>query len=111
MEIIKRTHKDTTMVELTGILDTNTSPKAQDTIQGYIDSGCRELIINLGSTEYMSSSGLRVLLVAAKKIWALSGKFIICQPNKLVRDILDTSGFSLIIEVTDTEEEALKRIT
>jgi anti-sigma B factor antagonist len=107
MEIQKRHIDSTIIADIKGILDTGTSEMAQDVINGYLEEGHKKLVINLEQTEYMSSSGLRVLLSTAKKLWAMEGKFRICSPNKLVKDILDTSGFSVIMEVMGSEEEAL----
>lgn len=111
MEINRRTESQILIADISGILDTGNSPQAQETISGFLDEGHKNLIINLSKTEYMSSSGLRVLLATAKRLWANEGKFKICQPNKIVRDILDTSGFSVIMDVIDNEEEAINQIS
>jgi len=108
MEINIR-HADSVLIaEIKGILDTGTSEEAQNIISSYIEQGHKKFVINLEHTEYMSSSGLRVLLSTAKKLWAAEGTFRICAPNKLVKDILDTSGFSVIMDVVESEEVALK---
>jgi len=108
MEIKKRLTGQVLIADISGILDTATSPKAQEIINEYLDEGHNKLVINLLETEYMSSSGLRVLLATAKRLWAAEGKFKVCQPNKVIKDILDTSGFSVIMDVVDSEEEAIK---
>ena len=110
MEINKRHFDEIIIADITGILDTSTSMEAQTIIHNYLETGNNKLIINLANTEYMSSSGLRVLLATAKKLWAVDGKLKICQPNKVVKDILDTSGFSVIMDVVDTESEALEEM-
>lgn len=107
MKIEIRQKGSISLIDIIGILDTATSQEAQDQIQAHLDEGCKKLIINLSQTEYMSSSGLRVLLSTAKKLWAAEGKLRICEPNKVVKDILVTSGFSMIMEVVDGEELAL----
>ena len=96
------------IAEIHGILDTATSAQAQETINHYLKEGHNKVIINLSNTDYMSSSGLRVLLATAKRLWADNGTFKVCHPNKVIKDILDTSGFSVIMDVTETEEEALQ---
>ena len=105
---IKTSYKgDIILVRLIGRLDTGTSPAAESTINKELEQGRINLIINLAETEYLSSSGLRVLLVTAKKISAIKGKMKICEPNDVVREILDISGFSTILDVRESEEEAL----
>ena len=110
MDIIIRESGDIRVIDLKGRLDTGTSPAAESAINKIIDDGCQKLAINLSGTDYISSSGLRVLLATAKKISALKGKFKICQPNEVVREILDISGFSTILDVRGSEEEALSEL-
>ena len=110
MKIQRRQIGQAIIVDISGILDTGTSTEALEIILGYVDEGHKKMIINLAETEYMSSSGLRILLASAKKLWAIEGVLKICHPNKVVKDILDTSGFSVIMDVVDTEEQALSEM-
>lgn len=107
MKIENTVSGDVEVVKLIGIVDTSTAPQAETKIQEILDNDCKKMIINLGETEYMSSSGLRVLLSTAKKLWAVDGSLRICQPNKVVKDILDTSGFSVIMDVRESEDDAM----
>ena len=84
---------------------------AESAINKLLETDCHKLIINLAETEWLSSSGLRVLLVTAKKESAMGGKLILCQPNEVVREILDISGFSTILNVVETEVAALQELT
>jgi len=111
MKINRRTLDDIHIYDVVGILDSSTSPDAQDIIQQSLDQGCTRIILNLEQNEYMSSSGLRILLSTAKKLWSVQGKFSICQPNQVVKDILDTSGFSVILDVQDSESESVQKVT
>jgi len=106
MKIETKSTGDIKVVNIIGIMDTSTSPQAEENIKDILDKGCTKMVINLAETEYMSSSGLRVLLSTAKKLWANKGQFRICEPNKVVKDILDTSGFSVIMDVRDDEADA-----
>ena len=95
------------ILDFAGKLDTGTSPEAETAISKVLESGCNKLIINLKGIEYVSSSGLRVFLITVKKLAALNGQLKICQPSEVVSEILDISGFSTILDVRDSEEEAL----
>ena len=108
MEIITKKMADVCLFEIHGILDTATSGQAEKQIATMLEENYSKMVIDLSQTDYMSSSGLRVLLSTAKKLWAVNGKLKIAGPNKVVKDILDTSGFSVIMEVKDTAQEALK---
>jgi anti-sigma B factor antagonist len=90
-----------------GNLDTNTAPDAESEINGLIDGGAQKLLVNFEKLDYISSAGLRVLLATAKKLKASSGDLKICCLNQTVQEVFDISGFSTILSVTSSEEEAL----
>ncbi|HBB92824.1 MAG: anti-anti-sigma factor [Bacteroidetes bacterium GWF2_49_14] len=110
MDISVRDLEGIKAIDISGILDTNTSPAAETFIQNLLDQENNRLIINLKNTDYLSSSGLRVLLATAKKLWAIGGKLKIACPNKVVTEILDTSGFSMILDIRETEGQALSEM-
>ena len=110
MNINIRESGDIRIVDFAGRLETGTSPAAETAILKLLEDGHSRIVINLAETEYVSSSGLRVFLVAAKKLMAVSGKLKICQPNEVVKEILDISGFSTLLEVRSSEEAALAEL-
>lgn len=58
---------------------------------------------------FISSAGLRVLLMAAKQLKG-SGELRICSLNEVVQDVFDVSGFNMILTVRETEREALESL-
>ena len=110
LKITLKEINDVVIIGLNGTLDTNTSPEAEIEIFKSLEQGAKKMILNLESTRYVSSAGLRVFLGTAKKMMAGSGKVILCHPNDIVKDILNVSGFNTIIDVRSTEEEALHEI-
>jgi anti-sigma B factor antagonist len=110
MEINIRESGEIRLVDFIGRLDTGTSPAGESEINSLLEAGHRKIIINLAETEWVSSSGLRVFLVAAKKIAIINGKLKICEPNEVVKEILDISGFSTILDVRASEGEALSEL-
>jgi anti-sigma B factor antagonist len=98
---------DIVIVKLLGNLDTNTAPDAESEINKKLEEGVQKMVINLEQTNYVSSAGLRIFLATAKKITASGGVLKLCGANDVVQEILDISGFSTILDVKKTEEEAL----
>lgn len=96
------------VVDLIGKLDTITSPDAETKINELLNAGAQKMVINLERIDYLSSSGLRVFLGAAKKMMATGGKVALCNPNALVSEILQHSGFDTILEIKPTLKEALQ---
>lgn len=97
-----------TVVEMEGNLDTNTSVEAQDFINTLIDGGATKLLTDFSKVDFVSSSGLRVLLATAKRLGGVSGSLRICGLNEEVNEVFEISGFSTILEVFPTKEEALR---
>jgi len=58
--------------------------------------------------DYVSSSGLRILLMALKRITMVKGKFVLCNLQENIREIFEISGFTTIFEIYPNEEDALR---
>ena len=68
MQILIKTTNEVTVLAFEGKLDTQTSPDAQQQLTRLIEAGEKRFIVNFGKLDYISSAGLRVLLVAAKQL-------------------------------------------
>jgi anti-anti-sigma factor len=107
MQISVTESGDVRVLSFEGNLDTNTAPDAESEINGLIEAGVQKLLINFEKLDYISSAGLRILLATAKKLKPTGGNMQICCLNKTVQEVFDISGFSTILSVTSTEEDAL----
>ena len=96
-----------TIVEISGKLNTGASPEAESYIMALIADGANQFVLNLRDLDMISSTGLRVILASGKKLASSGGKLVICQPNHTVSDVLKMSGFNMMFQVFDTEDEAL----
>jgi len=107
MDITTRSHGDATVVKITGNLDSNTSPQAQQALDAALASGSRKIAIDCTALDYISSAGLRVLLGTAKKLGGVGGGLRLFGLNETVKEVFDISGFSTILAVYPAEAEAL----
>ena len=110
LEVNVKEVNDVVIINLLGNLDTNTAPDAESVINKWLGNGAQKIVISLEQTNYVSSAGLRIFLATAKKITASGGVLKLCSANDVVQEILDISGFSTILDVKKTEEEALASI-
>ncbi len=108
MEISKRQQGEAWIVAIAGNLDSGTSPRAQQELEAILAGGARKLAVDFSSLDYISSAGLRVLLGVAKQLGAKGGALRTFGLNQTVREVFDISGFSTILPVSSSEEEALK---
>ena len=107
MDIKIRQVDDVLAVDLVGRLDTETSGQVSDELARIAQGGNSKVVLNLDELEYVSSAGLRVILVAAKALRGSHGELKICHANGLVKEVIDISGFNQILSVYDTENDAL----
>ena len=110
LEINTILENDVVIVKLLGNLDTNTAPEAEEKINHWLEKDSKKMVIDLEESKYISSAGLRVFLATAKKMNAAGGAVKFCSPNDVVKEILDISGFTSILDVKESLEEAMNEI-
>lgn len=96
MEVQKTIDGGKMTLKVKGRLDTNTS---QDLEAELVLDGINEVVFDLAELEYISSSGLRVLMLAQKTMTACGGKVLVASPNTVVKSVLDITGMSSIFTV------------
>ena len=97
MEIIKQLNGQELTLKLVGELNTVTSPELESVIKNDI-SNITSLIFDFANLEYLSSAGLRILLVA-QKIMAKQGKMTLRNVKKDVMEVLEITGFVNILNI------------
>jgi stage II sporulation protein AA (anti-sigma F factor antagonist) len=107
VEFATRQEAAGTVVEIAGRLDSVTSPVCEQRIRELMDGGVGTVVLDLARLEYMSSAGLRVLLLTAKLLKAKGGQLRIAGVQPDVRSVFDMSGFSTMFQVEPTVAAAL----
>lgn len=107
MQVKVRDEGDTKVVMLDGKLDTNTTPTVEGEVNALLDAGAAKLLINFENVSYISSSGLRLLLATAKRLIREKGDLKVCSLNEMATEVFEVSGFSSILNVYATEQDAL----
>lgn len=107
MEVTIRDESDTKIIMLQGKLDTNSTPDVESEINSLLDSGTNKLLINFENLSYISSTGLRLLLATAKRLQSSEGDLRVCSLNEMATEVFELSGFTSIINVFASEQEAL----
>ncbi len=109
MEINIESIDGKTVVNLAGQIDSTASKEFEEELVGLIDKGTHTMIVNFLNVKFISSAGLRVLLLAGKKVKPYGGKVILSNLAKDVREVFDISGFSSIFSIYDTVEDAIQK--
>ena len=108
MKIKKEKIENFIVLKIKGRLDTAHSPILEKEVNQFFDSGEKNLIFDCSEMNYISSSGLRVFLVAQKKAISISGNLYLCNLQPAIQEIFRISGFSNLFKIFGTREEALK---
>ena len=96
MKISKKQNGNALTMALEGRLDTLTAPEFEAEILSL--EGIEDLTLDFSKLEYISSAGLRVLLLAQKAMYG-KGKMTVTNINKLVREVFEVTGFLNILNV------------
>jgi len=98
-----------TVAKLIERIDSLSSRDVESTLQNIIAGGARNIICDFTATKYISSAGLRVLLVVAKSLKKGGGQLlIVCAKTGYVYEVLETAGFTSMISVFESVAEAAK---
>lgn len=97
------------VVELSGELDANTSPLAQQQILPLATEGSR-LLLDLSGVSFMSSAGLRLLLSTYRQVLAQKGAVALAGLSEDLKDTMSMTGFLSFFTVYDTTGEGLQAL-
>ncbi|MFA6915735.1 MAG: STAS domain-containing protein [Parachlamydiales bacterium] len=96
------------VLKVSGRLDAITTPSIERKIFEHIHHGHNKILIDFSELDYLSSAGMRMLLSITKKLKNV-GKIILCSVNDNVLDVLKMSGFDRVLDIENTEENALRK--
>lgn len=99
MDICKTVNGNTATVTLKGRLDTVTSAQLTDELSTLWDLLPDSLLFDFTELDYISSAGLRVILMAQKKVNQSGKKMEITGVRDTVREVFEITGFSEIIKI------------
>lgn len=95
---------------LNGRVDSRNAMLFKESIVAELEDNDRALILNFVSLDYMSSAGLRVVLELAKMLSGASRQFMICGLSAAIYEVFEISGFTQIIKIYKTLEQARESI-
>lgn len=108
MKITSNTSGDYLVASVDGRLDSATAAELEKYCSSLIDGGTIKIVLNLEKVEYISSSGLRVVLASAKKASAAGGKLALCCLTGLVLEVFRISSFDSILPIYPDADAAVK---
>jgi anti-anti-sigma factor len=107
VELTRRATARGMEVTVRGRLDSYWADHLLDALEEGVREGSHELVLDLGHVHYMSSAGIRVLVMTHKRLAAIQGRLEIANPSEAVVKILRLSGLStLLLQATGPRADA-----
>ena len=110
MDMVPTTMANATIIPLQGQINSMNAQALEAQFLALVHGGARQIVLDCTGLEYISSAGLRVVLVLAKRLKQEGGRLVVCALQPAVHEVFDISGFLSILEVENTCEDALARL-
>lgn len=109
MEVYVKPQDAVTIVELVGEMDGKTAPVAQERILPLARPSAH-LLLDMSQLSYMSSAGLRVMLLLHRKFTEVGGQIVLVGLNDNIRDTMSATGFLSFFALTDSLETGIQAL-
>ncbi len=106
MQISHQNAHGATILSLLGRLDELVTTEVEQAFTGILNNETQGLIVNMEGVEYVSSSGLRVLLMLMKAMKNQQRVLKLCNLSPFVAEVFEVSNFSVMFDVHDSLESA-----
>ena len=108
MKVTTQTKNNIVYITIQGSIDSNTAGELQSRIMEELTS-CNRVIMDLTAVVFLSSAGLRVLLILYRQLNANGGKVLLVNVSEEICDIMSMTGFINFFELYASIEEAEKQ--
>jgi anti-sigma B factor antagonist len=95
---------------VSGEIDGKTAPQVQTELLAALQGGNR-LLVDMKAVTYLSSAGLRMLLLLYRQVAAKKGKVVLVGVSEEIRDTMSMTGFINFFTLADTQESGLSALT
>ncbi|MCX5055376.1 MULTISPECIES: STAS domain-containing protein [unclassified Streptomyces] len=102
--------QDVALITVEGYLDVDTATEFQHHLANQLHHGRRHFLLDLSNVPFMDSSGMSIIVRVYQEARDLPGSVHIISPTPAVQRILDLTGVSITVPVSESAEEALARI-
>ena len=107
MEITTKEYRRVAVISVSGRIDTSTSTKFEETINDLIDKGHFNLVMDFNEVDFLSSSGLRILVTTRKKLREMGGDVVLANPSQRAADSVEIAGLDKLFQSYPDREEAI----
>ena len=98
------------IVSAKGRIDGANATEVQGVLSNAFEPGIKLMLLDLGGLTYISSAGLRVIMLTARTLDRSGAKFAVGSPSGPIREVFQISGFDQIIPIFDSQAEAIESL-
>ncbi len=110
MKLETQTIDDIVILRPVGRLDSTSSPELEHALTESLAAGTKRLIFDFANMDYISSAGLRVVLMAAKQLRPVQGKLALVGMSEVVKEVFEISGFLKLFAVGESIEDGIGKV-
>ncbi|MDO5114777.1 MAG: STAS domain-containing protein [Synergistaceae bacterium] len=98
MNLTTTTENGRLTISFEGRLDTSTAPKLERELAQLLKTET-DVTFDFEGLEYLSSAGLRIVLMSHKRLRAVGGLLTVANVNDVIKNLFDLTGFSEILNI------------
>ncbi len=106
MEINKIEREGIAVIELSGRCEIQDYDILNEHLNRIVDSGEKELILDLTALHFINSAGLRAIIVTVQKMSGAGGRVAFCNVNETIEKLFSITGYAPLLKRFDSIEAA-----
>ena len=107
IQVVEERDNDVLVLLPVDRIDSSNAARFESTLTDHISNGELRLLIDFSRLNFISSSGLRVLLIAAKRLSGTQGKLVLCGMQDHIQEVFTISGFDKLIPIRESRKASL----
>ena len=115
IDLSTQTFEDIVIVFPVGRIDHNSAEAFQTALLAHVESiagsGSAKMVLDLSGVDYMSSVGLRALMVAAKQSKKDNTTIVVAAMQPIMKEIFEISRFDFVFKTFNTVADALSEVS
>ncbi|MCY4550237.1 MAG: STAS domain-containing protein [Defluviicoccus sp.] len=106
MDLTTERSENVVCVDVKGRIDGSTAVAFEEAVRNAFEESDRAMIMDFRELAYISSAGLRVILLTAKSLQSQDAKLVLCSLSEQIREVFKISGFDKLLPIHEDREEA-----
>ena len=111
MKLVIEKNSSNLIIKLTGPLDLHTAQDFKEQVKKQLTKKINNVVLDLGTIDFIDSSGIGAILSLYKKIDSIGGKIVIINMSSTLKRIFEVSGILKIIESYASRQQALENLS